>query len=58
MVPGGLLDGVMVNVPLLQMEVVCAGMTGFGLMVTVTVNVLPTQLPAAPEVGVTVYVAV
>jgi hypothetical protein len=29
-------------------------MTGLGFTVTVTVNVDPTQEPAAPEVGVTV----
>ena len=38
--------------------VVCAGITGVGFTVTIVVNVEPTQLPAAPDVGVTVYVAV
>ena len=39
----------------LQTLVVLFAMTGAGFTVTVTVNVLPGQLP---EVGVTVYVAV
>jgi hypothetical protein len=39
----------------LQMETVISVIAGFGLTVTVTVNVAPGQLP---EVGVTVYVAV
>jgi hypothetical protein len=39
----------------LQVEVVCAATNGFGLTVTVTVNVAPVQLAVE---GVTVYVAV
>ena len=39
----------------LQIVAVCAGITGFGFTVAVTVKVAPVQLP---EVGVTVYVAV
>ena len=35
-----------------------ASMVGRGLTVTVTVNVAPTQLPAAPDLGVTVYTTV
>jgi hypothetical protein len=58
MVTGGALTGVTVKVPPLQIVAVWLGITGFGFMVTVTVNVAPTQLPAAPDVGVTVYVAV
>ena len=52
------LAGLTVNAVPLQTVAVCAGMAGTGLTVTVTVNVAPTQLPAAPDVGVTVYVAV
>ena len=37
-----------------QMVGVVPTIKGFGLTTTVMVNVLPTQLPAAPEVGVTV----
>ena len=33
-------------------------MKGTGLIVTVTVKEDPPQLPAAPDIGVTVYVAV
>lgn len=33
-------------------------MAGLGLTVTVMVNVAPTHEPVAPDVGVTVYVAV
>jgi hypothetical protein len=35
-------------------EGVILAITGLVLKVTVTVKVAPTQLPAAPEVGVTV----
>jgi hypothetical protein len=49
------LAGVTVNVPPLQITVVWFVTNGIGFTVTVTVNVEPTQ---APEVGVTVYVAV
>jgi hypothetical protein len=38
-----------------QIAVLCDDCTGVGLTVTVTVNVLPVQVP---DVGVTVYVAV
>ncbi len=37
-----------------QMSNSFAVITGVGLTVMVTVNVLPTQLPVSPEVGVTV----
>ena len=50
--------GLVVNAVPLQMVAVCAGISGFGLTVTVTVKVGPTQAPAAPEVGVTVYTTV
>lgn len=33
------------------------GITAIGVTATVTVKGLPTQVPAAPDVGVTVYVA-
>ena len=46
--------GVMVNVPPLHIAAVWIGITGVGFTVTVTVNDNPVQLPAAPEVGVTV----
>ena len=50
--------GVTVNpVPLHELAVLFA-IFAFGLTVTVTVNVEPTQLPAAPLVGVTVYTTV
>ena len=38
--------------------VATVGAAGSGLTVTVTVKVGPTQAPAAPEVGVTVYTTV
>jgi len=48
-----------VKVPPVQMDVAMAAIDGFGLTVTVTVKVGPTQPPsAAGAVGVTVYVAV
>ena len=51
--------GVTVKVPSLQMAGgVWFGITGVGFTVTVIVNGAPTHAPAAPEVGVTVYVAV
>ena len=53
-VVGALLTGVIVKAVPPHIVAVCAGITGVGLTVTVTVNVAPTQLPAAPEVGVTV----
>ena len=39
----------------LQIVAVCAGITGFGFTVTITVNVGPLQVP---DFGVTIYVAV
>ena len=48
------LAGDTVKVPPLQMVAVCAGITGTGLTVIVTVKVDPTHDPAAPDVGVTV----
>jgi hypothetical protein len=42
----------------LQMVAVCAAIAGTGFTLTMMVNGLPTHAPAAPEVGVTVYVAV
>ena len=50
--------GVTVNVPPLQIVFVNVGMTGVGKTVTVVVNGSPTQEPAAPEEGVTVYTIV
>ena len=52
-----LLVGVYVKVAALQIEagVNVLDSAGVGLIVTVTVNDAPTQFPAAPEVGVTVY---
>jgi hypothetical protein len=47
-------EGLTVNAFPLQMVVSVFGITGIGFTVTVTVNVAPTQLPAAPDVGVTV----
>ena len=46
------------NDPPLQIVSVLGVTNGFGLIDTVTVKVSPTQFPAEPEVGVTVYVAV
>jgi hypothetical protein len=57
-IPSVPLTGVTVNADLLHTVVVIAFMDGIGFTVTVTVNVAPTQEPASPEVGVTVYVAV
>jgi hypothetical protein len=54
MVVGGLFAGVTENVLPLQMVAVCAGIEGPGLIVTVTRNVGPAQLPLVPETGVTV----
>ena len=53
-VVGAALTGLIVKALLLQIVAVCAGITGFGFTVTVTVNVGPWQVPAAPDVGVTV----
>jgi hypothetical protein len=55
---GGVLTGFTLNAFPIQIAAVWLGITGLGLMVTVTVKGLPMQLPAAPDVGVTVYVAV
>ena len=51
-------DGEILNVESLHSVWVILEITGLGLTVTVTANVLPTQLPAAPDIGVIVYVAV
>ena len=45
-------------VPLHVLAVVEVVTDGLGFTVTVMVNVAPTHAPAAPEVGVTVYVTV
>lgn len=50
--------GVTVKPTPLHVVAVLLAIRGFGLTVTITVNVEPTQLPAAPLVGVTVYVIV
>jgi len=50
--------GVTVNPVPLQVLTVLLSIVALGLTVTVTVNVDPTQLPAAPLVGVTVYTTV
>jgi hypothetical protein len=47
-----------VNAVPLHIVLVLLAITGVGFIVTVTVNVDPTQLPAAPLVGVTVYTTV
>jgi hypothetical protein len=46
--------GVTVKPTPLHVVAVLLAIRGFGLTVTITVNVEPTQLPAAPLVGVTV----
>ena len=50
--------GVTVKPVPLQVLAVLFAIVALGLTVTVTVNVDPTQLPAAPLVGVTVYTTV
>jgi len=50
--------GVTVNPVPLQVLAVLLSIVALGLTVTVTVNVDPTQFPAAPLVGVTVYTTV
>ena len=50
--------GVMVNAVPLHIVLVLFTTTGVGLTVTVTVKLDPTQLPASPLVGVTVYTTV
>jgi hypothetical protein len=50
--------GVTVNPVPLQVLAVLFAIVAIGLTVTVTVNVDPTQLPASPLVGVTVYTTV
>ena len=50
-VVGSLLVSVRVKASALQIVGVCAGTTGFGLTVTVTVNVAPVHVP---DFGVTV----
>ena len=57
--PSTPLTGVKLNALGLQVvATVLLLIEGFGFIVTVTVKVAPTQLPAAPDVGVTVYTAV
>ena len=46
--------GLMIKVSSEQITADVEGMIGVGLTVTVTVNGSPSQLPCAPEVGVTV----
>ena len=50
--------GVTVKPAPLHVIAVLFAIRGLGLTVTVTVKFVPTQLPAAPLVGVTVYVIV
>jgi hypothetical protein len=53
-----LLLGVIVNAVPLHIVLVLLAITGVGFTVTVTVKLVPTQLPASPLVGVTVYTTV
>ena len=48
----------MVNADPLHIVLVLFATTGVGFTVTVTVKLDPTQLPASPLVGVTVYTTV
>ena len=58
-IPFVTLTGVTVKPTPLQVAAFIAVIAGVGLIVTVTVNVAPGQLPkATDEVGVTVYMAV
>jgi hypothetical protein len=50
--------GVIVNAVPLHIVLVLFATTGVGFTVTVTVKLAPTQLPASPLVGVTVYTTV
>jgi hypothetical protein len=50
--------GVIVNADPLHIVAVLLAITGVGFTVTVTVKLVPTQLPASPLLGVTVYVTV
>ena len=50
--------GVTLNAKPLHIVRVTFAITGFGFTVTVTVNDAPSQLPAAPLTGVTVYINV
>ena len=50
--------GVTVKVLPLQTGVVSLATVGFGLTVTVMMNLAPRQVPAAPDTGVTVYTTV
>jgi hypothetical protein len=50
--------GVIVNAAPLHIVLVLLAITGVGFTVTVTVKLVPTQLPASPLLGVTVYVTV
>jgi len=52
------LTGAIVNADALQIAATCAGIAGAGFTTTITVKFEPTHAPAAPDVGVTVYVAV
>ena len=47
-----------VNAVPLHIVLVLLAITGVGFTVTVTVKLVPTQLPASPLVGVTVYTTV
>ena len=53
-----LLLGDTVNAVPLHIVAVLLAITGVGFTVTVTVKLVPTQLPASPLVGVTVYTTV
>ena len=57
-IPPPPLLGVTVNPVPLQVLAVLFAIVAIGFTVTVTVNVDPTQLPASPLVGVTVYTTV
>ena len=50
--------GVIVKAVPLHIVLVLLAITGVGFTVTVTVKLVPTQLPASPLVGVTVYTTV
>ena len=53
-IPLVIFAGVTVNPVPPHTMVVIAVTAGLGFIVTVTVNVAPTQLPVVPDVGVTV----
>ena len=52
------MEGVRLNELPLQVLAILSAILGFGLTVTVTVNVDPLQLPEIPLIGVTVYTTV